>query len=501
MPERFALRIARYTPFGELRGSIRLRLTLWYVSLLGLVLVAFSVGVYFFLLASISTQVSLVQQSYQKLLTSYAAQSPKDLKKAKLSKGSSLIGQLAIYYQSVNDIANNPVRVGPVQSATATSDTTAALLDAKKQGCHEIKGNHFACTWLVFNHRHQPQGAVDFQGSLAGVSHAEDILRSGLIIGVPLSLLIALLGGWALASRALSPLEQLRQTAQSITATDLSRRIGLHRDDELGRLAGTLDGMIAGLDSAFREQRRLTADVSHELRTPLSVIQAQASLALKRVRSPQEYAKVLGSIQEETERMSGIVEDLLLLARADAGQEMMESDPVRLDVTARWAADSLRTMASEKDIELAVSVRPVMIDGDQGRLRQLCLNLIHNAVKYTNPGGKVKVRVYSKAGLATLKVTDSGDGIDEHSLPHIFERFYMVDRARARSEGGSGLGLSIVHWIVEAHGGAIAVESKPGSGSTFTVRIPLHNLDRTEGEVSQPRLTARGAAGLPVVQG
>ena len=320
-------------PFRELTRSIRVRLTIWYVSLLAVVLIAFAVGVYFFLLASISSEVSLVQHSYEKLLTSSAAQSPKELRRLRLSKGSSLLGQAVVYYQGVNEVTQPEFHVGqgPLNKPVAVKDVVRAF-QTKKQGCHQLQGNHFACTWLIFDRRHRLQGAVDFQASLSSLDHAEDLLRSGLVIGIPVSLLIALLVGWMLASRALSPVEDLRLTAQSITATDLSKRIGLHRDDELGRLAETLDGMIAGLDSAFKEQRRLTADVSHELRTPLSVIQAQTSLALKRERSAREYVEVLGSIQEESERMSKIVEDLLLLARAEAGQEFLEHDPVRLDV-------------------------------------------------------------------------------------------------------------------------------------------------------------------------
>jgi heavy metal sensor kinase len=503
MPEAaVVVRLAKYLPFGEPGRSIRARLTLWYVSLLAVVLVGFSVGVYIFLLASFSFEVNGITNAYQKLLTDEASQAPGNLRTLKLSEGSNLIGQPAVDYQSRNDIGGPHIHSGPPLYASTITDNEAALLDPKRQGCHPIDQNHFSCTWLVYPRNRtrltQAQGAVTFQASRSSVAHAENQLLTALIVGIPVSLLIALGGGWIFASRALSPLEELRRTTQSITATDLSRRIGINRDDELGRLAQTIDGMIERLDSAFKEQRRLTADVSHELRTPLSVIQAQTTLALKRDRSGKEYVTVLASIQEETERMSRIVEDLLLLARAEAGQEVIERDPVRLDVMARWAGEHCMAMAEEKQVELVLALRPVMIDGDAGRIRQMALNLVHNAVKYTEPGGRVRVRVASKNGVASLEVHDTGVGIDERSLPHIFERFYMVDRSRSKAEGGSGLGLAIVHWIVEAHEGTIAVESTSGTGTVFTVRIPMHAFEQPRPPVTIEPKSKRGAAGVAV---
>lgn len=487
-----------YLPFRALGRSIRVRLTLWYVSLLAIVLVAFAVATYFFLIAGISADVNSVTQSYQKLLTYYAAQSPRSLRNLKAPKGANILGQIGIVYQARNQETGQAISVGQVAYPTASKDIEGALFDTTRQGCHQIKGNHLECTWLVFRPRsHQLEGGVNFQASLSSVDHAEGRLRTALVFGIPVSLLIALVGGWVVASRALSPVEELRRTAQSITATDLSRRIGMHRDDELGRLAHTLDDMIDRIDSAFKEQRQLTADVSHELRTPLSVIRAQTSLALRRNRRPEEYAAVLASIQEETERMSKIVEDLLLLARADAGQEAIEHDPVRLDVIARWAADQMQNMARASQIDLELSLKPVMIEGDADRLRQLGLNLVHNAVKYTDSGGRVKVSVGVQGTTGLLQVSDSGQGIEEQSLPHIFQRFYMADRSRSRETGGSGLGLAIAHWIVEAHGGTIRVQSKRGVGSTFEVRIPLHFLDGGPTTVGEGTKPVRQSAGLP----
>ncbi len=453
------------------RRSIRFRLTVWYVAVLAAVLLAFSLGVYFFLIASIAADVNHITQSYRRVLTSEAASSPSHL--GKVQRNTNLLGQLSIKYQGKVNLQQ--LSFGPPSGHYANQQLINTLFTGK-QGCHSTKSDQLVCTYAVYSRsrHHQIVGAVSLQGSLDSVTHAQSRLRTALFLGIPISLLIALLGGWVLASRALAPVEDLRLTAQSITGSDLSRRIGTTRDDELGRLAQTFDDMIGRLETAFKEQRRLTADVSHELRTPLSVIHAQASLALRRERSPQEYAKTLSSIQEEAERMSRMVGDLLLLARAEAGQESIDREPVRLDAVAGWAADKVRELAAEKGVHLVVNVRPIMIDGDADRLRQLAMNLIDNALKYTPAGGTISVSVGMKdKQKGQLTVADTGEGIEEKHLPHIFQRFYRVDRARAGPEGSTGLGLAIVHWIATAHGATIDVSSRKGEGSTFTVTFPL----------------------------
>ena len=487
--------LGRYRPSRDFHASIRVRLTLWYVALLAVVLVAFSVGIYIFLIAHISSSVGDVERTYHHLYQKAALKAetrngyiPPGVRQQirEVPRNSGELGQLGVYYQSLNDAstAHGEYERGLPQRGLLKGDATAVLLNAVSAGCHPTPSNNVWCAWPVQDQSGRVQGVVAIYGSLSAVVQSENEVRTALFLGVPLSLLIALLGGWFLASRALSPIEQVRLTAQSITATDLSRRIGLNRDDELGRLARTLDEMIAGLDSAFKEQRRLTADVSHELRTPLSVIQAQASLALRRSRTPEEYATVIASIQEETQRMGKMVENLLLLARAEAGQEVLERDPVRLDVVARWAVAQLEEMAQAREVLLVRSLKPVIVIGDMAKLQQMTLNLLHNAIKYTPPGGTVRVRVSAADGEAVLTVSDTGVGIPEAGVAHVFERFFMTDRAR--SEGGSGLGLSIVHWIVEAHQGTITVQSKEGAGSTFSVRIPCEESQLDE--LPAPRL-------------
>ena len=204
------------------------------------------------------------------------------------------------------------------------------------------------------------------------------------------------------------------------------------------------------------------------------MIKAQTSLTLKRRRSPEEYAAALRSIQEESDRMSSIVADLLFLARADAGQEVIETEPIRLDLVAAWTVEQMEAMAKSKHVSLSLQVNPVFIDGDVGRIRRVCLNLVENAIKYTDAGGSVNLRVLSDPpNAAVLQVADTGCGIAPESQPNIFKRFYRADQARSREAGSSGLGLAIAHWIIEAHGGTISVESELGKGSTFSVTIPM----------------------------
>jgi heavy metal sensor kinase len=323
-------------------------------------------------------------------------------------------------------------------------------------------------------HKGKPVGGVAVEESLAGVDRTLDRLRLALILGIPFALLLAGGGGWILAGRALEPVDRITRMARSITATDLSQRINLNRQDELGRLAGTFDEMIARLERAFQEQRQLAADVSHELRSPLTILEAQASLALRRSRTSEEYQQVLISVQEEVERMSVMVNQLLLLARAEAGEEPVNLEPTSLSLIAQTVVDGMRPLADDKGVALTLRANPaVWVQGDAARLRQLLLNLIDNALNHTPMGGRIEVTVGRNREGAFVAVEDTGEGIAPEDLPHIFQRFYRSDRARRRGTGNSGLGLAIVRWIVEAHGGQISVSSTPGEGASFVVSLRL----------------------------
>lgn len=294
------------------------------------------------------------------------------------------------------------------------------------------------------------------------------------------------------------PLEDIATVARQITrADDLSRRVPYaNRPDEIGDLARAFNQTLERLERLFRTQQRLLADVSHELRTPLTAIRGNLDLMSRMGEADPES---MGAIQAEIERMTRLVGDLLLLARADSGGLPLEHQVVELDSVLFEVYRQVRMMDAPVFIEL-VEVDQARVMGDSDRLKQLFLNLLENAVKYTPAGGEVQLSLSKKAGWAQLEIVDNGIGIPAENLPHIFDRFYRVDKARTRAQGGSGLGLSIAKWIAQAHGGAIRVTSTVGEGTTFTVTLPLYEpapqlpaVEAKEPEKTRPSLRGLGA--------
>ena len=286
-------------------------------------------------------------------------------------------------------------------------------------------------------------------------------------------LLVSLVGGWLLARRALAPIERISVAAQRISSRDLSARIPIERtEDELGRLAKVLNETFARLQEAFERQTRFTADASHELRTPLSIVVSHLELALRKERSAAEYRESIETALRGAERMRAVVEGLLTLARADAGTLALAKDRVDLRAAVEETVAMLSPTAAERRVTFLAALEPATVVGDRDRLRDLVTNLLTNAIRYNREGGRVDVGLRVEAGQAVLSVSDTGVGIPSQDLPHLFERFYRVDKVRSRELGGSGLGLSIAKWIVEAHGGTIGVVSQEGEGATFAVRLP-----------------------------
>ena len=333
--------------------------------------------------------------------------------------------------------------------------------------------------------------------SLEGLYMARRHFLWTLAALVPVALVLAGTGGWLLARRALRPVDQMTTAARRIEAEHLAQRLGgAEVDDELGRLARTLNEMLARLEAAFAQVRRFSADASHELKTPLTVLRGEIEVALRNRRDPAEYERVLRAVLEEVESMARLVDDLLLLSRADAGALKLDSGPVELDRLVEDVAKEGEVLGRAKRVRVTIkSLEPLVVRGDGPRLKQLLRNLVENAVKYTSPGGQVTLalqavrrdgsepdskfeirnsKLAEALGVwAEIVVQDAGIGIAPEALPRIFERFYRVDPARSRETGGAGLGLCIAKTVAEAHGGAIEVQSAPGAGSTFTVRLPL----------------------------
>jgi signal transduction histidine kinase len=279
--------------------------------------------------------------------------------------------------------------------------------------------------------------------------------------------------------------------ARRIKAGDLHERVPVPPGkDELQTLALTFNEMIERLEKEFNRQRRFVADASHELRTPVAAIRSMTDVALSQSdalngASSDEYLSTLHDVNAEAERLGHLINDLLTLASTDEHQLLLEREEVRLDLLAIDVAATTEALASEKGITLEVKAdQPAMVIGDEVRLIQVMLNLIDNAIAYTNTGGKVLLSVEVREKEVFLTVRDSGIGIAQEHLEHIFERFYRVDAARSRAAGGTGLGLAIVEWIVRAHGGVITVESQVGVGTTFTVKLSLYKNLTNHGKSS-----------------
>jgi heavy metal sensor kinase len=300
------------------------------------------------------------------------------------------------------------------------------------------------------------------------------LLGATLLVAVPAALVAA--GGWGylMARKALAPMENLRRSTEEITASRLDRRLPTANPrDELGRLTQTINEMIARLERSFSEIRRFTADASHELRTPLAAIRAETEVALHRPLVEADYQQLLGSILEECERLTRLTEQLLALAREDAGVGHQADQRVDLSTLVQSVAETMRPLAESKGLTFdAQADSPAEVRGDAGRLRQVFYNLLDNAIKYTPPGGTVAIRCGRRGRDAVVTVHDTGRGIPPEHLPRVFDRFYRVDRARSREEGGTGLGLSIAQSIVASHGGQIELASTPGQGTTCTVTLP-----------------------------
>ena len=308
----------------------------------------------------------------------------------------------------------------------------------------------------------------------------ESALRGLLLIlslALPVCVAIAAGGGYLLIRRALIPLNEMTRGAERITSRNLNERLPVAQTgDELERLAIALNRMIARLDDAFQHISRFSADASHELRTPLTVLRGELEAVAGRQPLSQEVRETLGSALEEAERLTKIIESLLAISRLDAGEARMER--MRLDLAELAAAttEQMRLLAEDKDISLQYEgAEQVEVEGDRARLKQVVVNLLDNAIKYTPPGGAVRVTVRADGDRAVLEVRDSGVGIPADALPHIFKRFYRVDKARSRQMGGTGLGLSIVKSICAAHGGRVAAQSVEGEGSRFRAELPLAN--------------------------
>ena len=298
---------------------------------------------------------------------------------------------------------------------------------------------------------------------------------SVLSLGLPLIVLLISLVGYIVAGRALRPVHDMARRASRIGVERLNERLDIQNpEDELGRLGIAFNQTLERLQVSFEQLSRFTADASHELRTPLTAIRSVGEVALQTGGDSAYYRDRIGSMLEEVDRLTRLVESLLTMSRADAGRIPLQLSDFSLIELAREAAALLEVLAEEKNQTIFVEGDgAIEIHADRLILRQAFINLIDNAVKYSPSGGSIRVRVEALSGQALIDVQDSGPGIPEEHAGKVFQRFYRVDRARSRAEGGAGLGLSIVEWAIGVHGGVVQLRQDSGSGCTFSIRLPL----------------------------
>ena len=486
--------------------SLRFRLMLWYLLILGIVLCTFSTAIYVY-------EEYTLSESLDTLLTTTITQQASSYDPQSGQVAETNAGVLVI----VQDLQGDITQVSSTMSPSELSALSLNLPQIKGWDHGQLWGSStfsFSSTssngqGLRFTSTGSPVFSdlgVDWgiyamqrvtianrQGQLlafmyvgipsGNIPEQMQQLLVTLAVVTPLVLLFSSAGGYWLASRATRPVQTITRTAQEIGATDLHRRLNLRRRDELGELATTFDCMLDRLEGAFERQRQFTADASHELRTPLSVVNAEVERVLQHSHTSQEYIQALSIIHQENQRMTRLVSDLLTLARADQGQAVLKREQVDLSEIVVDAAEALSSLAEQNGIEIHLSgLDELVVWGDRLYLTQLCINLLENAIKYSAGVGKqVEVKLHREPGQARIQIIDEGPGIKAEHLPHLFERFYRVDQSRThtlptasvRSPSGSGLGLSIARWIVGEHGGTIQVQSTLGKGSVFEVCFPL----------------------------
>ncbi len=339
-------------------------------------------------------------------------------------------------------------------------------------------GNLLLVTVTVFRSNDGHRFLIESGGPMAPIETILSHLLFSLLLGVPLLGLVAVGGGLFLVGRALAPVVSIAQSAEQITLHNLNERLPLtNTGDELEHLSLALNRMIVRLSEALEQNRRFLADASHELRTPLAALRGEMESVVVQTRALPELSDRAGSALEEVDRLAKIVDALFAISRLDAGEAQQAWARFDLAPLAASTADQMSLLAEDKGISVACDVQGnVSVEGDRARIKQVVVNLLDNAIKYTPAGGAISLDVGARDGKAVIEVVDSGIGIPASALPHIFERFYRVDKARSRDAGGAGLGLAIVKSICTAHGGQVNVESTENQGSRFKVELPLAQL-------------------------
>jgi heavy metal sensor kinase len=459
---------------------IKWRLTIWYGVVLSLILVIFASGIFIYFKNSLQDSIDAKIRSIGEVLSSSMTE----------THGASVFGNFERYLENVLgrkpkgkfiQIMDSSGRIGAKMSdieGEALPTSFNALERAMRgeivyETIERTKPRLRMVTIPIMDNK-KVTSVVQVGTSLEDFDETIRKLLLIIIISIPTSIIVTIVVGYFMAKKALKPVDQIRRAAVKISSSNLDEKIDIGgRRDELGRLAETFNAMIGRLKDAFQRINQFSIDVSHELKTPLTILKGETEVALRKEREKDDYQKLLLSNLEEIDRMSCIIDDLLLLSKADTKEIKLNIEEVALRDLIMDVCMNMKVVADKKDVELQISeLEDVRLKGDELKLRRMLLNIVENGIKYSHIGGKVSVSSYVNDGYAKIDVKDDGIGISEEDIKYVFDRFYRADRSRKR-ESGSGLGLSISRWIAEAHKGSLEVKSQPAQGSMFTIKLPI----------------------------
>lgn len=459
---------------------IRWRLTIWYGVVLSLILIIFASGIFIYFKNSLQESIDAKIRSIGEVLSSSMTD----------AHNTSVFGNFERYLENVLgkkpkgkfiQIMDSSGRIGAKMSdieGEALPTSFSALERAMRgeivyETIERAKPRLRMITIPILENK-RVTSVVQVGTSLEDFDETIRKLLLIMIISIPTSICVTIVVGYFMARKALRPVDQIRRAAVKISSSNLDEKIDIAgRKDELSRLAETFNAMIKRLKDSFQRINQFSIDVSHELKTPLTILKGETEVALRKEREKRDYQILLMSNLEEIDRMSCIIDDLLLLSKADTREIKLNVEEVALRDLVIDVCMDMKVVADKKSVSIETSeLEDIRLKGDELKLRRMLLNIVENGIKYSHVGGKVSVSSYLNNGYAKIDVKDNGIGISEEDIKYIFDRFYRADRSRKR-ESGSGLGLSISRWIAEAHKGGIEVKSQPAQGSMFTIKLPI----------------------------
>ncbi|MCX8110888.1 MAG: ATP-binding protein [Syntrophorhabdaceae bacterium] len=465
----------------RLNLPIKWKLTLWYSLILASILILFSSGVYIYFKINLQKSIDTKLKSIADVLSTAITE----------THGTSVFSNFERYLENVLgkkpkgkfiQIMDSAGRIGAKMSdidaenlPTPFSSIERALKgEVVYETVETYSKQRIRTIILPIVDREKITSIVQVGTSLEDFDETMKRLLIIFLISIPTSIAITTVSGYFLARKALKPVDKIRRAAIKISSSNLDERIDIgEKRDELGRLATTFNDMIARLKDSFQRINQFSIDVSHELKTPLTILKGETEVTLRKDRSIEDYKRLLKSNLEEIDRMTKIIDDLLLLSKADSKDMILKTEDIAFKDLIIDVCMNMQIFAKNKGVELVIGdIDEVKLKGDELKLRRMLFNIIENGIKYTSEGGKVEVYSSINNGYININIKDNGIGIPENDIKFIFDRFYRGDKSRRR-ESGSGLGLSISKWIAEAHRGTIEVTSMPAQGSLFSVKLPL----------------------------